>query len=367
MAGRSLFGTSITFSWYNLPYMDIIFSLDSLSTTGGGQVILRTVQSATEPVLLICPKGTLANEAEQFCSVHRLENSKKTFQTITEIRNCLKSSTSPITFHMHGISALWLGILATTGFPVKNNYTEHLLTKEYALQSKLRYALQLFMYRLCARKLFHIYCVSHAVLRFLRDGLKIPQGKLSVAFNPFPTISNLPKRLHKENMPFKIVSIGNLTYIKNYTLLLRILPQVASSFLISVQIYGDGVERPHLEKLVRQLNLSNTVTFMGATPHDELLQNLARADLYVQTSISESFGYGIAEAMSVGLPVVAFAVGGIPEMVKDQQTGLLVPPYDEGLFASAIERVLQDPVQASQWGEQGLQYLRQLSDSKAVS
>jgi len=346
--------------------MNIIFSLDSLSTTGGGQVILRTVQSAKEPVLLICPKGTLANEAEKNCTVQRLENSKKTFKTISEIRKCLIKATQPITFHMHGISALWLGVLATSGFQVNNIYTEHLLTKEYTLPNKFRYALQLFVYKIFARKLSHIYCVSHAVQRFLRDSLGFSQTKLSVAFNPVPTISNFKKKEHQDGTPFKIVSIGNLSHIKNYPLLLRILPQIASIFPINVQIYGDGTERNDLDRLMQQLNLANIVTFVGTTPHDELIQYLADADLYVQTSISESFGYGIAEAMSVGLPIVAFAVGGIPELVKDQQTGLLVPPYDENLFAAAIERVLKDPLLANQLGEQGKQYLQQLSESKTV-
>jgi glycosyltransferase involved in cell wall biosynthesis len=103
---------------------------------------------------------------------------------------------------------------------------------------------------------------------------------------------------------------------------------------------GEGPERARIEALVTELGLGSRVRFVGtATP---LVELLPLADLFVLPSETESFGLAALEALACGVPVVATAVGGIPEVVRDGETGLLVPPEDPAALARAIESLLAD-------------------------
>jgi L-malate glycosyltransferase len=103
---------------------------------------------------------------------------------------------------------------------------------------------------------------------------------------------------------------------------------------------GEGPERPHIEALVTELGLAGRVRFVGTATR--LVELLPLADLFVLPSETESFGLAALEALASGVPVVASAVGGLPEVVRDGETGLLVPPEDPAALARAIESLLTD-------------------------
>src|SRR5205823_9528420 len=92
------------------------------------------------------------------------------------------------------------------------------------------------------------------------------------------------------------------------------------------------------------------VAFIGRRSHDQMPHLLAAADMLVLPSMNEGLPRVILEAMATGLPVVATSVGGVPELVIDGRTGLLVRPGVEGVLADAICRVLADPDSARAWG-----------------
>jgi glycosyltransferase involved in cell wall biosynthesis len=325
--------------------MNAIFSLDTVTSSGGGQVILRTLAQAknTAPTILFCPPGSLADEAEKHCKVVRIPKSVLSAASARSLRTLVSPFGPFETLHIHGISALGVGSVALQGLATRTVYTEHLLTKHYRLESPIHYWIQLLVYRHLIKKLDHIYCVSAAVMQFLRESLHVPAKKLSIDYNPVPKLIKveLPKT-RQANTKVELVSIGSLVYVKNYAQLLHILKRIPNLSEIHLTIFGDGPEKNDLTALTAHLGLSEVVTFAGAVPHDQLISALLTADIYVQTSISESFGYGIAEAMQAGLPVIAFAVGGVPELVQDQYSGKLIPPYNEQAFARAIEELTGD-------------------------
>ena len=117
---------------------------------------------------------------------------------------------------------------------------------------------------------------------------------------------------------------------------------------------GDRRRRPRpaaVESEVRRLGLESVVRLAGE--RDDVGELLAGADLFVLSSRSEGLPLSILEAMAAGLPVVASSVGGVPELVVEGETGLLVPPGDPHALAAAMERLLDDPALRRRLGAAG--------------
>jgi L-malate glycosyltransferase len=109
---------------------------------------------------------------------------------------------------------------------------------------------------------------------------------------------------------------------------------------VALVLVGEGPERPRVQALAAQLGVADRVLCLGALPH--FAELLACADLFLLPSETESFGLAALEALACGVPVVASAVGGLPEVVRHADTGLLVPPADPEALAAAIASLLDD-------------------------
>jgi glycosyltransferase involved in cell wall biosynthesis len=114
-------------------------------------------------------------------------------------------------------------------------------------------------------------------------------------------------------------------------------------------IIGDGPIRPELEALCTELRLTPNVHFAGA--RDDVARLLQAIDVFVLSSVTvECFPISLLEAMACARPAVCSAVGGIPEMINDGETGYLVPPKDPQQLASRLVKLLQDPLTARRMG-----------------
>lgn len=111
---------------------------------------------------------------------------------------------------------------------------------------------------------------------------------------------------------------------------------------LDIALAGDGPARPALASLARDLRLDAAVRFLGEVPHDDVPAVLQRLDVFAMPSTWEGFGVSAIEASAMELPVVASDVHGIPDVVVDGETGLLVPPRDVDAIAAAIERLARD-------------------------
>jgi len=147
-----------------------------------------------------------------------------------------------------------------------------------------------------------------------------------------------------------IGTVGRLVPIKGHSWLLRAVLRVLAEFpQACVVLIGDGPLLGELQELASELGISPHVVFLG-TRHD-IPECLASLDLFVLPSLNEGMGRALVEAMAVGCPVVATRVGGIPDIVADGTTGLLVPPRDERALAEAILTLLRDRSRRAAYGE----------------
>lgn len=150
-----------------------------------------------------------------------------------------------------------------------------------------------------------------------------------------------------------IITVARLTSEKGHVHLVEAAKETVTQFggRLKFIFVGDGSLRKALEKKACELGLDETILFLGL--RDDVPELLAISDLFVLSSLYEAQGRVIVEAMAAGLPVIATRVGGVPDVVIDGETGLLVPAADPQALASAIINVLADREKAKQMGQAG--------------
>jgi glycosyltransferase involved in cell wall biosynthesis len=126
-------------------------------------------------------------------------------------------------------------------------------------------------------------------------------------------------------------------------------------------IAGDGKEGPRLRQMADHW-LPGRVRFLGKVAREEMYRFYSAGDLFVFPGIRESLGMVYLEAQSCGLPVVAFADGGVPEVVADEVSGYLVRPFDVRGFNQAIARLMDDSGMRRQMGKAASNYVRSRHD-----
>lgn len=211
------------------------------------------------------------------------------------------------------------------------------------------------------RKRRHLWDRTHTFLcvsEFIRDcALKagFPEQKLRVHYTGINCDYFVRPQTPRDG---SVLFVGRLVQKKGCAYLLEAMAEVRRVFpAASLTVIGDGPLRDSLEARAKQLDLS--VSFLGAQSTSEVKASMARASIFSVPSVaadngdSEGFGMVFAEAQAMGTPVVSFRHGGIPEVVEDGATGLLVPERDSQALATAIIRLLRDNRMWSQFSVQG--------------
>lgn len=160
--------------------------------------------------------------------------------------------------------------------------------------------------------------------------------------------------------PPEVLCIGTFYEVKGHPVLIEACASLRDRGLRFVcRLVGEGPDRDALERLVAERDLRDIVRFEGTMTRGQILDAMQSASVLVVPSVPTESGRRegipvvLMEAMASELPVVASAISGIPELVRDDHTGVLVPPRDPIALADAVERLLADPARASRLGRAG--------------
>jgi N-acetyl-alpha-D-glucosaminyl L-malate synthase BshA len=171
-------------------------------------------------------------------------------------------------------------------------------------------------------------------------------------FEPAPVRE--PERfyeLFEDPSPGPIVChVSNFRSVKRVTDLLEVLARVRRTVPAKLLLVGDGPDRPAASARARSLGLQRDVCFLGK--RSDFVDLLQHADAFLLTSETESFGLAALEAMSCGVPVVGYRVGGVPAVVTED-VGRLVPPFDLDALAQAVVTVITDTALRDRLGAHG--------------
>ncbi len=192
--------------------------------------------------------------------------------------------------------------------------------------------------RLIALVAERIVVPSESVKRAAMEWSGVPAEQVVVIPNAVEVSDEATKRRSDEGGGGKVVGfIGRLDPVKRVPDLLEAMSMLKEARL---EIFGEGLERAAIERRIGQLGLADRVTLHGAVGRPE--DALSQIDVLVLPSEAEGFGLVLIEAMTAGVPVVATDVPGIRDVVRDGQTGLLVPVRRPAELAAAIARVMDD-------------------------
>lgn len=156
-----------------------------------------------------------------------------------------------------------------------------------------------------------------------------------------------------------LLYVGRLIEAKGVRYLIEAMPAILARRHATLLIVGEGPERSSLERYARELNVSEAVAFVGPVPHSRIYDYFSLADVFVGPSIdipgewTEAQGNTFVEALFAKVPVVASRVGGIPDAIIHEQTGLLVDERSSSQIAESVLRVLSDASLARRLSESG--------------
>jgi glycosyltransferase involved in cell wall biosynthesis len=196
--------------------------------------------------------------------------------------------------------------------------------------------------------------VPSEYLKGVVQGWGVPPARVRVIRNALTTTPSTPEARAGARQSVRaalgvegplLVTSARLYPWKNLDFLLRLLPHLRPDLVLA--IVGGGPEQGRLEAEARAAGVAGRVRFTGSVPHAAVQEYLRAADAFVLNTRYEGLSHVLLEAMAAGTPVVASAVGGNPEVVRDGENGILVPLNDGEAIKRAIDALLDDPALAA--------------------
>lgn len=169
---------------------------------------------------------------------------------------------------------------------------------------------------------------------------------------------DVPETLSEaQHDPSQLVFVGRLTALKGVFPLVEAMKTVRKD--IRLVLIGDGDARPLLEKIIQQNGLQNRIKLVGSLDSDGVHSWIERSTALILPSYHETQGIVLMEANALAKPVIATAVGGVPEVVKNRKNGLLLADHEPKTIAWGINYLFNNPFSASQWGDWGRYYMQE--------
>ncbi len=198
--------------------------------------------------------------------------------------------------------------------------------------------------------------LANATLRYTPRAKPVTVVPYGVDLKRFQPIA----RNGKQPTEVVVGAVARLSPEKGLDLLLRSGARlIERGTPLRIVLAGDGPSRTSLTRLAERLGIGERVEFRGEVPHERVPAVLADLDLFVMPSRAEGFGVAALEAQAMELPVVASNVHGIPDVVEDGRTGLLVPPGDVEQLAEAIGRLAGDASLRASMGQAGRAFVQE--------
>lgn len=344
--------------------INVLQLITGLDIGGAERLLLSTARrlNSNKYRIIVCylkGKGSLLEDFKRFgISVIGLGmRNRLDFTALFKLVKLIKKERIGLV-HTHLIHAHIIGRIAAklAGVPI-------IISTEHNLYNRGRkYLLLNLIDRITTRFTDRMVAISEAVKDSIVESGRIRASRVSVIYNGIDTNEFKRISIKREGFPINpapsvVGMVARLDSQKGHRYFLEAASQVVKDIPgVKFLVVGDGPLKEKLRTQTTKLGLSKDVIFTG--PARDIPQILDTLDLFVLPSLWEGLPSVILEAMAAGKPVVATAVGGIPEIVKDGQMSLLVPPRDPDALAQAIIKLLQNKELAQRMGQAGRRWVK---------
>lgn len=225
--------------------------------------------------------------------------------------------------------------------------------------------------RFAARRCHHIFAVAQAMIDQCVAAGVAPREKYSVVYSgmvlePYLESKRDAALRARLGIPAEAPVIGKIARIfelKGYEYLVQVAPAVVREFPEArFLVVGDGSLRPWLETEIERLGLRRNFVLAGLVPPADVPTYAAQMDLLVHLSLREGLPRTVVQALATGIPAVAFALDGTPEVIETDRTGYLAPPRDVEAVTQGMLKLLRDREHARRLGAEGQVRVRQQFD-----
>lgn len=159
-----------------------------------------------------------------------------------------------------------------------------------------------------------------------------------------------------------VLCMGRLSWEKGYDYLLPAWKQVVQKHPGAIlEIWGDGPKKKDVEKMISDLDLNDTVKTQGVVPHAQFMKKMARAEIFVLPSLAEGLGNVFIEAQASGVVPIGTRVGGIIDVIKDGENGILVESKNSNQITEALLKLLENDSERNRMKEEGLENSKKFS------
>jgi len=350
-----------------------ILQIIGSSKIGGGEKalcsLLKYLDKTKFSVFVACPAG-----GRMFEDFRRYAAEVRTFDfrnwlnpvTIISLKRYMQERQIDIV-HTHIYNADFMGLIAAAlaGVRIKiatihgHNFFD---INQFSLRGVKNFCCS-FLYRIVYIFSDRIITVCQALKQDLvtRPGIKVAEGKISVIHNGVDLEELTRKDVETDRRLEGILTangqrfigvVANLDRAKGHRVLLKAIPDVIKNFKnVKFLFVGEGEEKAQLMKLAKKNEIEKAIIFVGAV--QDIVKVISSCELIVLPSLSEGLPLVIMEAFYLEKPVIASRVGGVAELIKENETGILVSPYDHDELSKAILTVLKNKRLALEFGRKG--------------
>ena len=199
-----------------------------------------------------------------------------------------------------------------------------------------------------------------AISSFLADRarrLGVPEEKISITPNGVD-FSKIPADTERKNK--SVICVARLSWEKGLDYLIKAWPEILKAVPeAKLVLVGEGDKRVEVETLIKELKISGSVELRGNLPHDQVLAELKKSEIFVCPSLAEGLGIVFIEAQACDLAVIGTRVGGIPDVIQHNENGLLIEPKSSEAIAEAVSKLLTDEELARRLADGALATSRQ--------
>lgn len=232
------------------------------------------------------------------------------------------------------------------GVPGRIHTVHNIASKECG---KIDRILNKFFYKFCNVK---PVALSSIIQETIVQEYKLSKNEIPIVLNGINIENCKPKSSYQISEKCKILHIGRFSEQKNHLMLVKSFEKLHKKRKdVCLVLIGNGEKRKEIESYVKEHKLTNSVSFVGLKSN--VFIDLYNADVFVLPSNYEGIPMTLIEAMGTALPIIATSVGGVPDMIQNNESGLLIQNNQEELV-SALERLIDDENKRAYLGQNAL-------------